>query len=127
MSYAIMVFVGGGLGSMARYGVNLLAASWLGTAFPYGTLAVNALGGLVMGLFTGLITPYLDLKAALELRVLLVTGVLGGFTTFSAFSLDAVVLWEKGAIAEALFYVLASLVLAIGGVALGLALTRAPV
>lgn len=127
MSYAIMVFVGGGLGSMARYGVNLLAASWLGTAFPYGTLAVNALGGLVMGLFTGLITPYLDLKAALELRVLLVTGFLGGFTTFSAFSLDAVLLWEKGALAQALVYVLASLVLAIGGVVLGLALTRAPV
>lgn len=127
MIHALMVFVGGGLGSLARYGVNILAISWLGTAFPYGTLAVNALGGLVMGLFTGLITPYLDLKAALELRVLLVTGFLGGFTTFSAFSLDAVLLWEKGAIAEALLYVLASLVLAIGGVALGLALTRAPV
>lgn len=125
MSYAIMVFVGGGLGSLARYGINVLAAAWLGSAFPYGTLAVNALGGLAMGLSTGLIAPYLDLKAALELRVLLVTGFLGGFTTFSAFSLDAVMLWEKGAMAEALFYVLASLGLAIGGVVLGLALTRA--
>ena len=90
----LIVFLGGGLGAAMRHGVNVAAARTLGTGFPYGTLTVNVVGSLAMGLFAA----YFAFKgdASQHWRLFFTTGVLGGFTTFSAFSLDAVLLYERG-------------------------------
>ena len=119
----LIVFIGGGIGAALRHGVNVLAAGLLGTAFPYGTLFINVSGSLVMGV----IAQYFALKAGMpqSWRLFLATGVLGGFTTFSAFSLEAALLYERGQIAAAAIYVVASVVLAIGGLFAGLAIVRA--
>ena len=118
-----LVALGGAIGAGGRHLVNLAALRAFGPAFPVGTLAVNVLGGLLMGLLAG----YFALKyegGGQGLRLFLATGILGGFTTFSAFSLDAVLLWERGAIGAAIFYVLASVVLSILALLLGLAMMR---
>jgi CrcB protein len=119
----LIVFLGGGLGAATRHGVNILAAGLLGTAFPYGTLFINVAGSFVMGL----IAEYFALKAGLpqHLRLFLTTGILGGFTTFSAFSLEAALLYERGQVIGAAVYVVASVVLAIAGLFAGLAIVRA--
>ncbi len=121
MNY-LLVFVGGGLGSVLRYIVNIVSPRLLGAAFPYHTFIINITGSTVMGLIAG----YLALKgeAAASWRLFLMTGILGGYTTFSAFSLDAAVLYERGEIGLALFYVLGSVVLSIAGLFAGLALVR---
>jgi CrcB protein len=121
MGYLI-VFLGGGLGAALRHGINVLAARIAGTGFPYGTLFINVAGSLTMGLIAG----YFALKGGLPQRWLLflTTGILGGFTTFSAFSLDAALLYERGQIAGAAIYVLASVALAIGALFAGLAIMR---
>jgi fluoride exporter len=121
MNY-LLVFVGGGLGSVLRYVVNILGPRLLGAAFPYHTFFINITGSTVMGLIAG----YLALKgeAVASWRLFLMTGILGGYTTFSAFSLDAAVLYERGEFGLALFYVLGSVVLSIGGLFAGLALVR---
>ena len=121
MNY-LLVFIGGGLGSSLRHTVNVVCARYLGTAFPYHTFIINITGSTVMGLIAG----YLALKgeASQPWRLFLMTGVLGGYTTFSAFSLDAVQLYERGAIGHALFYVLGSVVFSIAGLFAGLALVR---
>lgn len=118
MQAYLVVFVGAGLGGALRHGVNLLAARLWGTAFPYGTFAVNVAGCLAMGLLAG----YFALKgeASQSWRLFLTTGVLGGFTTFSAFSLDAVLLWERGELASAAVYVLGSVALSLLGFFAGL-------
>ena len=89
----LAVFVGGGIGAALRHGVNRAALAQFGPAFPYGTLFVNVAGGLAMGLLAGLFLA--KGGGSQELRLFLTTGVLGGFTTFSAFSLDAVTLWQR--------------------------------
>jgi len=122
MTYLI-VFFGAGLGGAARHGVNVLSARLVGTGFPAGTLLVNALGCLLMGLIAGTFAFRGHLSQ--DVRLFLTTGVLGGFTTFSTFSLDAALLWERGETGLAVLYVGASLVLSLAGVAAGLALTRA--
>jgi fluoride exporter len=121
MNY-VLVFIGGGLGSSLRHTVNVVCARYLGTAFPWHTFIINISGSIVMGLIAG----YLAFKgeAALPWRLFLMTGILGGYTTFSAFSLDTAVLYERGEIGLALFYVLGSVVLSIAGVFAGLALVR---
>lgn len=120
---ALYVFLGAGLGGVARYGVHVAAATWLGLGFPYGTLAVNVVGSFFMGLFAVLIAARLgDMP---EARLFLMTGVLGGFTTFSAFSLDAYGLWARGEAGLAVLYVVASVGLSIGALIAGLALARA--
>jgi fluoride exporter len=121
MNY-LLVFIGGGLGSSLRHTVNVVCARYLGTAFPYHTFIINITGSIVMGLIAG----YLAFKgeAALPWRLFLMTGILGGYTTFSAFSLDAAVLYERGEIGQALFYVLGSVVFSILGLFAGLALVR---
>ncbi len=121
MSYLI-VFLGGGIGAALRHGVNLGSARLLGTAFPYGTLTVNVVGSLAMGA----LAAYFAFKgdATQHWRLFLTTGILGGFTTFSAFSLDAVLLYERGEVGLAALYVLASVALSIGGLFAGLALVR---
>ena len=121
MSY-LLVFFGGGLGASLRHAVNVLSARLLGTAFPYHTFIINITGSIVMGLIAG----YLAFKgeASQPWRLFLMTGILGGYTTFSAFSLDAALLYERGEIGLAALYVLGSVVLSIAGLFAGLALVR---
>lgn len=121
MNY-LLVFVGGGLGSVLRYWVNVLCGRLFGTDFPYGIMLINITGSTVMGLIAG----YLAFKgeAAQSWRIFIMTGVLGGYTTFSAFSLDAAVLYERGEIGLAALYVVGSVALAIVGLFAGLALVR---
>jgi CrcB protein len=121
MNY-VLVFIGGGLGSTLRHIVNVVSPRFLGTAFPYHTFIINITGSTVMGLIAG----YLAFKgdASQPWRLFLMTGILGGYTTFSAFSLDAALLYERGAIWLALFYVLGSVVFSIFGLFAGLALVR---
>lgn len=115
----LLVALGGALGSVARYGVGVAAARWAGQGFPWGTLVVNALGGVAMGLLAARAGPAND-----TLRLLFGVGVLGGFTTFSAFSLETVRLAEHRP-DMAFLYVAASLALSIGGCWLGMNLVRA--
>jgi len=121
MAY-LLVFVGGGLGAMFRHFINTLSGRLLGTAFPYHTFFINVSGSIVMGLIAG----YLAFKgdSSQSFRLFLMTGILGGYTTFSAFSLDAALLYERGAIWLAALYVFGSVALAIGGLFAGLALIR---
>ena len=121
MNY-LLVFIGGGLGSSLRHLINVVSTRSLGTAFPFHTFIINITGSTVMGLIAG----YLAFRgeATQSWRLFLMTGVLGGYTTFSAFSLDAALLYERGEIALALFYVLGSVVLSLAGLFAGLALFR---
>jgi CrcB protein len=121
MNY-LLVFLGGGIGSMLRHGVNVLSARWLGTAFPWGTLTVNVTGSIVMGLLAGYFAS--KGEAAQAWRLFLMTGILGGYTTFSAFSLDAITLYERGEVASALTYIAASGAVSIFGLLAGLLLIR---
>ena len=118
----LIVFFGGGLGAALRHSVNLASARLLGTAFPYATLIENATGSLVMGLLAG----YFAFKGdpSQHWRLFLTTGILGGYTTFSAFSLDTALLYERGELGLAALYVLASVALSVGGLFAGLALVR---
>jgi CrcB protein len=118
-----LVAVGGAIGAACRHFANLAALRLVGPGFPAGTLAVNVTGSLLMGLLAG----WLALKyegGGQAVRLFLATGVLGGFTTFSAFSLDAVLLWERGDIFASLGYVLGSVVLSIAALLLGLFIMR---
>ena len=117
-----VVFVGGGMGAAARHGVNRLAASIWGPGFPTGTLIVNVLGSLLMGFLIGLFASQAPVSQTT--RLFLTTGVLGGFTTFSAFSLDALTLWNRGQTGLTLLYVAASLGLSLLAVAAGLWASR---
>jgi fluoride exporter len=118
----LLVFVGGGLGATLRHLVNVFCARCMGTAFPWGTFIINISGSTVMGLIAG----YLAFKggASQPLRLFLMTGILGGYTTFSAYSLDAALLYERGELMLAALYVVGSVVLSIGGLFAGLALIR---
>lgn len=120
----LLVFLGGGFGAAARHGVNRVALAWFGPAFPWGTLAVNVIGSLAMGL---LVAAFASVPGGVSsnARLFLATGVLGGFTTFSAFSLDVLTLWERGQAAAALGYIAASLILSLAAIAGGLFLARA--
>ena len=122
MNYLI-VFLGAGIGGALRHGVNVAAVRLVGATFPFGTLTINVVGSLLMGL----IVEYLALKSQLgqHSRPFLTTGILGGFTTFSAFSLDAALLWERGQLALAAVYVIGSVVLSIVALATGLYFVRA--
>jgi CrcB protein len=118
----LIVFLGGGIGAALRHGVNLASARLLGAAFPYATMIENVTGSLVMGLLAG----YFALKgdASQGWRLFLTTGILGGYTTFSAFSLDTALLYQRGELTLAALYVGLSVALSIGGLFAGLALTR---
>lgn len=118
----LIVFLGAGIGGMARHGINLASLRWLGPGFPYGTLAINLIGSTMMGLVVQIFAAYS--MSNQDARLFLTTGILGGFTTFSAFSLDVVVLWERGQHLAALGYVLASVIVSIAGLVLAMTLTR---
>ena len=121
----LLVFLGAGIGGALRHAVNLGCARACGTAFPYGTLAVNVVGSFVMGLLAGWLAFKTEAGWSQPLRLFATTGILGGFTTFSAFSLDAVLLYERGEPALAGAYALGSVVLSILGLVAGLAIVRA--
>ena len=126
MIATFLVFLGGGIGAAARHGVNLLAARVFATEFPWGTLAVNVIGSLLIGVAAAWFAFRGDTSViwGQPMRLFLTTGVLGGFTTFSAFSLDFAVLFERGEVGLGIAYVLASVVLSIGAIFLGLFLVR---
>jgi fluoride exporter len=121
MNY-LLVFIGGGLGSVIRHTVNVVCPRFLGASFPYHTFIINITGSTIMGLIAG----YLAFKgdAVQSWRLFLMTGILGGYTTFSAFSLDTAVLYERGEFGLAAFYVLGSVILSIAGLFAGLAIIR---
>lgn len=118
----LIVFLGAGVGGMMRHGVNVAALRVLGPNFPFGTVIVNIVGSLAMGLLVGWFAHKSDPGQAW--RLFLTTGILGGFTTFSTFSLDFALLYERGDAALALAYAVASIVLAVLGVFAGLWLVR---
>ncbi|KQT45399.1 camphor resistance protein CrcB [Methylobacterium sp. Leaf456] len=116
----LLVFLGAGLGGVLRHGANL-AALRLGSTFPWGTLTINVVGSVLMGIVTG----WFALRGGPpQARLFLATGVLGGFTTFSTFSLEAFTLIERGDGGAALAYVLISVLAGIGGLALALVVMR---
>jgi CrcB protein len=118
----IAVAAGGALGATLRHAVNQIALQALGADFPWGTLAVNILGSFIMGVFVGAFALFWD--ASQTLRLFLTVGVLGGFTTFSAFSLDSVLLLQRGQLIEAVSYILGSVILSLGGLVAGMMLVR---
>jgi len=124
MKAYLLVFLGAGIGGALRHGVNVGCARMCGTAFPWGTLTVNVGCSFLMGV----VAAWLAFRAgegwSQPLRLFLTTGILGGFTTFSAFSLDAVLIWERGQIGLAAAYVAASVLLSIAGLMAGLGLIR---
>ena len=120
----ILVFLGGGLGAASRHGVNQAAARLLGTGFPWGTITVNIVGSFLMGLIAGWLAFRAGAAWTQHWRLVLTTGFLGGFTTFSAFSLDVALLWERNAHLEAVGYVAASVVVSIAALFAGLWLVR---
>lgn len=122
MSGYIMVFLGAGVGGSLRHGLNIVTTRLLGLGFPFGTLAINITGSLAMGLLVGWFAVRGD--PGQMWRLFLTTGVLGGFTTFSTFSLDTVYLYERGEIGAAALYVLASVAVSITGLFLGLLFVR---
>lgn len=121
MNAALLVALGGALGALSRYGCVTLAARAFGHGFPLGTLAVNALGCFA----AGLVAAWLEARGeSAELRAFLAVGVLGGFTTFSAFGVDTLALLRDGRSLTACAYVATSLACGLGGVALGLRMAR---
>lgn len=118
----LLVFLGGGIGAALRHGVNRAAMAWLGPGFPFGTLIVNLAGSAMMGV----LASWFLIKGVGDqgLKLFLVTGALGGFTTFSAFSLDAALMWQRGDFGPLAVYVGASTVLSIAGLFAGMAAVR---
>ncbi len=116
------IAAGGALGSVARYATLIGVGRIVGVGFPYGVLVVNIVGGFVIGVLAELMA--LAWSPGETMRAFLIVGVLGGYTTFSAFSLDAWLLLEKGLYGPAILYILASVILSIGALVTGLTLTR---
>ena len=122
MTGYLAVFLGAGIGGALRHAVNLLTVRLMGAGFPYATLAVNILGSLAMGVLIGWFTHRADPGQAW--RLFLTTGILGGFTTFSTFSLDVAVLHERGQTGAAALYAALSLAAGVGALFAGLILIR---
>ncbi len=122
MNRFLIVFLGGGLGSACRHGVNLISAQFPGSRYPVGTFCVNVLGSLLIGVFA----EWFALRSQLpsNLRLFLITGILGGFTTFSAFSLEIGLLHERGETVAAATYAVASVVSGVVALFCGMYLVR---
>ena len=116
------IAAGGAIGALLRHGVNITALKLLGHGFPYGTLTVNILGSFIMG---ALVVTFAHLWQPSEfLRIFLITGILGAFTTFSTFSLDFANLFERGEYLGSTIYLSASLILSIAALFGGMAMMR---
>jgi len=122
MTHLVLVAFGGAIGASLRHLSGLAFFRLLGPAFPWGTLFVNVVGSLAIGLLIGWLIKRTGTSA--EIHLFLATGLLGGFTTFSAFSLDVANLWERGAIGLAFGYVLSSVLFSVAAVFAGLWLSR---
>jgi len=122
MSIYFAIAVGGSLGAMSRYWVSMTTYQWLGQNFPHGTLAVNLLGSVAMGFLSVLIVQRFQVSD--EIRIGLLAGFLGSFTTFSTFALDTLQLATSEAVFKAVLYVLLSVALCILGVWAGLAAAK---
>lgn len=120
MTPLLQVALGGAIGASARYLTNVTATRIMGHGYPWATLTVNVLGSFLMGVLVVLLAK----KGGNAHAPLLITGMLGGFTTFSAFSLDAFTLFERGQAAAAAGYVLASVALSLTAIVVGILLTR---
>jgi len=120
ISTLLQVALGGAIGASGRYLTGLAAIRLMGPGFPWGTLTVNVVGSFVMGVIVVLLGHF----SANRFAPLLMTGMLGGFTTFSAFSLDAMTIWERGQHGLAAVYVVASVVLSLAAVFAGLYVAR---
>lgn len=123
MQAVLLVGAGGAIGAMARYGVSVAIGRLLPMSFPLATLVVNVLGSLLMGMLIGILARTLPPMAP-EIRLFAAVGILGGFTTFSSFSLDTIALIERGALAQAVVYVGLSVVVCLAGLYLGLLISR---
>lgn len=121
----LLVFLGAGIGGVLRHGVNMLSPRLFGTGFPAGTLCINVLGSFLIGVIAGWLAFRLHAEWSQAARMFVITGILGGFTTFSAFSLEFALLVERGAIGLAALYVVASVGLSLAAVFAGLMLVRA--
>jgi fluoride exporter len=121
MGYLI-VFLGGGFGSAARHGVNVFSAQYLGTRYPIGTFCINVLGSLLIGILAEGFA--LKTNLPMSMRLFLITGILGGFTTFSAFSLEIGLLYERGELFAATTYAIASVTCGVIALFAGMALIR---
>lgn len=122
MRLVLYAAAGGAIGTVARHLANVGFGRWLGPSFPWSTLFVNVVGGFLMGALIEALALRFD--GSLELRTFIATGILGGFTTFSAFSMDAVLMMQRGETAMAALYIGASVVLSILALLAGLWLTR---
>ncbi|MGB8817989.1 MAG: fluoride efflux transporter CrcB [Rhizobiaceae bacterium] len=122
MFHFVVVMVGGGIGAGLRHLANLAALRAFGAGFPWGTMGINIAGSLAMGLFIEVLMRRFGSSS--ELRLFVATGILGGFTTFSAFSLDFATLTQRGEVAQAAFYAIASVVLSILALFAGLWIGR---
>ncbi len=118
MTPYLLVGIGGALGAMARYGFST-AVGTTANGFPLATLLINVLGSIAMGLLVGLLAKTTPQYQS-EIRLLVAVGIFGGFTTFSAFSLDTITLIERGEIVLAVTYILASVILSLIGLMMGL-------
>ncbi|HRO01902.1 MAG TPA: fluoride efflux transporter CrcB [Nitrobacter sp.] len=121
-TFILAVAAGGALGSVARYLVGIGFGKWLGPKFPWGTLFINVTGSLLIGIFGGLFAVRWSLPQAA--RIFLVVGICGGYTTFSTFSLDTFYLIERGEMASAAAYMIASVVLSVGALIAGIQIVR---
>jgi fluoride exporter len=122
MVHLFIVMIGGALGAGLRHLANLGAVRAFGVGFPFGTMLINIIGSLAMGLFMEILMRRFG--SSNELRLFIATGILGGFTTFSAFSLDFVHLWQRGDTMPALGYAVGSVVLSVIALSVGLILGR---
>jgi CrcB protein len=121
----LLVFVGAGLGGALRHTLNLGIGRWLGTGFPWATAFINVSGSVTMGLLVGWLAFRGGAGWTQPLRLFVATGVLGGYTTFSTFSLESILLLERGQIGAAAGYIGGSVALGILGLWGGLSLARA--
>jgi len=122
MIAAVAVAVGGAAGALGRYWMTMAVTALAGNRFPWGTLSVNVLGALLMGILYVIVDERMPDSG--PWRALLITGGLGAFTTFSAFSIDALLLLQNGRVVSALAYVLTSVVVCLLAVAVGMSVMR---